>query len=355
MMRGLMLATLAIALAGAQPQTTPAADAAISGVVKDFGTGQPLANYNVSTYVNVTWLGDTLLMGKGKQVQSVTDDEGRYRIPSLPPGPYRLEATDAKGFGNEVERRVTLSGQDLDHIDFRVKVTGSISGKILDENKEPVPGITVYLVSREYYSGVLGYFYKSQGVTNDRGEYALQRVQAGHPYLLMAENTVRRMPAYSETPLDPRLRRRAPMRTYYPNSTTREGGSFVSIRPGEHHEGIDIEVKRTQNYCISGMVDGPGGPSGLNFGIEGTQPAYGQSSTGACSEARREALPDLMASSASAISTPAHTVLGLLIGTKALAPTRRRSTTRWRTCRFWIRTSPAFASPYRPAWICKAK
>ena len=284
MIRRFLLGILAFAAPAAaqQPQQqTPAANAAVSGVVKDFGTGQPLANYNVSTYVDVTWIGDTLVVGQGKQVKSVTDDKGRYRISDLPPGPYRIDCRNAESFGSSMTKHVTMSGQDIDGIDFLVKVNGAISGKVLDENKEPVPNVGVNLVSREYYSGVLGYFFKSYATTNDRGEYTLNRVEAGHPYLVMADKAIaNRMPAYSEAPLDPHLRRRVPIRTYYPSSPTKEGAALVTIRPGEHREGVDIEMKKTQNYCISGTTSGLGGPSGLNVGIEAMQPAYGQSSTG---------------------------------------------------------------------------
>lgn len=273
---------VAAALAAAQQQTTPAADCAVSGVVKDAGTGKPLANYNVSTYVNVTWLGDNVTMANNsKQVNSVTDEQGRYRLTGLPPGPYSIMARSAESFGSISERRVTLAGQDLDGIDFNVKVNGTISGKVTDENREPTPGIRVYLVSPEYYSGVLGYFLKNVTNTDDRGQYTLSRgALAGHAYLVMAEKLTRRMPAHSETPLDPRLRRRAPMRTYFPNSSTREGASPIVLRPGEQREGVDIEMKRTQNYCVSGTLAGPAGPAALMFGIEPVQPASGMSSTG---------------------------------------------------------------------------
>lgn len=70
------------------------------------------------------------------------------------------------------------------------------------------------------------------------------------------------------------------MRTYFPNSPTREGASPIVLRPGEQREGVDIEMKRTQNYCISGTLEGPSGPAALLFGIEPVQPSTGISSSG---------------------------------------------------------------------------
>ncbi len=277
------LAVLLLALSGtvsAQDQKTPAANASVSGTVKDAGTGKPLVGFNVSTFVNGTWVNDTIFQTREtRQVNSVTDEQGKYRLGDLPPGSYRIEAR-AADFGSTLTRHITVGGRDLDGIDFSVKVNGFISGKVLDENKEPVPGITVWLVSREYYRGVLGYFLKSSAMTNDRGEYTLSRVLSNHPYLLMAEKRDRRLPALSDVPLDPKLRRRAPMRTFYPGATDRDGGTPLWIRPGEHREGADIELKKSQNYCAEGVISGSAGPGPANFSITGLQPSDGQSSGG---------------------------------------------------------------------------
>ena len=272
---------LVVAAAAMAQQPPGVTNAAVSGVVKDAVTGKPLANYNVSTYVNATWANNALFTNANtKQVQSVTDEQGHYRIGDLPPGRYRIEARNAQTFGANATRRVTLSGQDLDGIDFSIMVNGSISGKVTDDNKEPVPGLSVLLVSREYFNGVLGYFFKNQATTDDRGEYTLQRVEAGHPYLVMVEKRERSLPAHSEVPLDQKLRRRAAVRTFYPNSTVKEGAAAVTVGPGEHREHVDIELKKSLNYCLEGTLRGPLGPAALTFTIEGTQPSYGQSSTG---------------------------------------------------------------------------
>jgi hypothetical protein len=216
MLPGVWRIGLVAAAAAMAQQPAGITNAAVSGVVKDAATGKPLANYNVSTYVSATWVNDTIVQSANtKQVQSVTDEQGHYRIGDLPPGKYRIEAVNAQSFGSNSTRRVTLSGQDLDGIDFVVKVPGSISGKAVDENKEPMPGLTVYLVSREYYSGVLGYFFKNSGRTDDRGEYTLQRVEAGRRYLVMVERREQRLAAHDYVPLDTKLRRRVLVRRCY--------------------------------------------------------------------------------------------------------------------------------------------
>ena len=275
--------TLVIALgaAGAVMAQTAATNSAVSGVVKDRATRQPLANYNVSTSINVTWIGDMVVQSKStKDVKATTDSSGRYKLADLPPGEHRIEARDAQRFGSSLTRHVTTAGVDIEGIDFLVKLDGTITGKVVDENKEPVPGMTISLVSREYFMGNVGYFVKGHGRTNDLGEYTVERVEAGHPYLILAEKRDRTLPAFSEVPLDSKLRKRVPMRTYYPGSPEQESAEVVVLRAGERREGMDIEVKKSPSYCIEGSLTGPNGPEGLNFSIEPQGPGSGISSSG---------------------------------------------------------------------------
>jgi len=264
-------------LASAQdaPKEPPSLNASISGMVKDSVSGKALADYVISTDIKAT------PNVPAKEVKSTTDESGRYKLSDLPPGSYRLSAHHTQFFGTETSKRVTLAGHDIEALDFRVVVNGTISGKVFDENKEPVPNMTVLLVSKEYFLGTVGYFLKSAGRTNDRGEYKMTRVEAGHPYLLLAENRVFKLPAHSEAPLNPKLRRRVPMRTWYLNSPVKEGAVSVTLRPGEEREGVDIEVKKSASYCIDGVMSTPNGPGVLNFSIEAQQPASGPSASSA--------------------------------------------------------------------------
>jgi hypothetical protein len=255
----------------------PVLNGAITGIVRDKNTGKALANYTVSTYAGATWVANTILMDSStKEVKSTTDESGHYSLPNLPGAPYRIAARDSRSFGSEVTKHVIMSGHDLE-INFDVVVNGLIKGKVLDENKEPIPGITVTLVSREYYLGSAGYFFRSASrPTNDRGEYIIDSVPAGQPYYLMAELRRRQMPAHSDAPLNPRLRRRVPMRTWYLNSPAKEGAAQVTLRPSETREDVDIEMKKSPAYCAEGtLLTATGGPGALSFNLEAQQPSSG--------------------------------------------------------------------------------
>ena len=277
----LLIVMAAAAMAQTPASQTAVATSSVSGVVKDAVTRQPLRDYTVSTQVNATWVGNMILMNAStREVSSTTDQQGRYKLSDLPAGEYRIDARNAQRFGSQTTKHIAVAGHDLEGLDFNIKVDGTITGKIVDENKDPVPGMTVSLVSREYFLGSLGSFLQSGAQTNDRGEYTLERVQAGRPYLILAEKRERRLPPHSDVPLNPKLRKRVPMRTWYPNSPSPDGAMPIVLRPGERREGADIEVKKSQSYCIEGTLEGSSGPAALDFQIEPQQPSSGVSSTG---------------------------------------------------------------------------
>ena len=217
-----------------------------------------------------------------KQITAVTDEHGQYRLSDLPGAQYRVMAQGPAGAGRlSGTRVVTLAGQDVEGIDFKFAHSGTITGKVLDENKEPVPNMLVTLVSKEYYLGSVGYFLKNNSRTNDQGEYKIAGVEAGRPFYLMADYRRQNLsPAHAETPLNPQMRRRIPMRTWYLSSPDREGAASITLRPGEIREAVNIEVKKSPSYCMAGVAATPNGPAALRVSIEALSPSSGTSSSG---------------------------------------------------------------------------
>ncbi len=173
------------------------------------------------------------------------------------------------------------AGQSRIPVDFKLQPLGQISGTVLDENKEPVPGTQVTLVAREYRSGALRHVFASPGRTNDQGEYTVSRVPPGRAYLLLAQKYEAKLDAVSNAPAKAELRKRATAPMYYPDSATPEGAQAVILRPGEQREGLDFRLRRTPSYCLEGVLEGSSGPAALNFSVEGLPATSGLSGNGA--------------------------------------------------------------------------
>jgi len=150
----ILMLSAGAALAQTPSPNSPAL-ASISGVVRDAGTKTPMAEVDI--------------LGSPGQIKTATDPQGRYALRGLNPGRYTLHAIAGRGRGGSASKVVDLgAGQDLDSVDFYLRAPGEISGKVLDQNKEPLVGITVFLVAREYSLGMLRYVYAQSATTDDR-------------------------------------------------------------------------------------------------------------------------------------------------------------------------------------------
>jgi hypothetical protein len=274
MIRSLFILLLPLAITA---QTDPAVlkpDSSISGLVLAAGSGTPLPEVAVS--INT---------GGRNEVSTKTDSQGHYELRGLPAGDWRVVAAmpyEGRPRGLTVFRQITLSGgQALTQIDFHLKVFGRFSGRILDENKEAMPGISVILVAREYSLGALRYVYAEASSTNDLGEYTMGRVEAGRGFLLMAQKRRQRLPAIADTPADPAFRRRVPVTTWYPGSTAMQGAQPITLRPGEEREGVNIQMGRAPAFCVDGGLAANGKPGPLWFEISDASPTSGASGNGA--------------------------------------------------------------------------
>jgi len=262
--------TLALILAAAAMAQTPpqTPTASVSGLIRDAGTGAPMPDVVVSY----------------RSQDVTTDAEGRYTLRNVPAGPVRVTAmgpAEARGFGARATRLVTLSaGQELTGVDLLLRGHAQLSGKILDQNKEPMAGVSVRLIAREYSLGALRYVFARTTQTDDQGEYVMNYVEPGRAYLLQIQKGSRNLDAISESPVNPKLRRPAVVPTYYPGTAAIEGAQALVLNPSEKREGVDIRVLRTPSFCIDGALQSGSGPGKLRFSIAERQPTSGASGNG---------------------------------------------------------------------------
>jgi hypothetical protein len=174
-------------------------------------------------------------------------------------------------------RTITLVGDPVQQADFELTAMGTISGKVMNDAKQPVPEVTVFLVAREYYAGALGYFVKKTVKAGARGQYSFEGVETGRAFLVLAEKREVRLTAHSDAPRDPDLRKRVLAPAFYPDSPEAEGGLPIVLRPGERREAVDIVMKRSASYCVEGTVEGAFGPAALRFTVEGQWAKMGAS------------------------------------------------------------------------------
>ncbi|MDQ2776792.1 MAG: carboxypeptidase regulatory-like domain-containing protein, partial [Acidobacteriota bacterium] len=263
MIRNIFFGLLVASMMLTAQSTAP--NGSINGIVQDVGSGSPIAGAQI------------FVSPGGKSAN--TDEKGHYEIKDLASRKYQVQVSS--GVGPHGRKIVQLaSGQDLT-VDFRLSPKASISGRIVDENGEPTPGVEVFLIAREYRLGALRYVYAGVSATDDRGRYELKNIEAGPGYLIEAAKRNRKLNPISDVPADPKLRRKTTVPTWYPDSDSVEAAQVMVLQPGEHREGMDIQLKRSASYCLDGVLATDSGPAPLIFSLEEREPSSGASGDGA--------------------------------------------------------------------------
>ena len=263
-------ALLILLMAGMCAAQAPPAKGSISGVSIDIYTGVPVPNAEITASIPPT-----------RPVNVTSDAQGRFTLQNIDPGQVGLSARAAPvqgaGFGILTRKIVTLlAGQNLTGIEIGVRTSAQVSGTVRDQNDEPVPGVSVYLVAREYQLGELRYVFASANNTDDQGRYVLQRAEPGRAYLILALRPLSASTPVSDAPLDPRLRRPTVSPTYFPGADSVMGAQTLTLRSGEQRENVDLRLQRSAgSFCLEGVLQG-----GLRFSITEASPHSGSSGDG---------------------------------------------------------------------------
>ena len=154
--------------------------ATLQGQVLNQVTGEPVRKANLSLKPES---GGTTLKG-------VTDNEGKFSIENIDPGRYTLSA-DRQGFVTQSYGASRPSGpgtplelktsQALKGLSFKLTPQGVIAGRVIDDDAEPVSGISVQVLQYKYLLGKKRLIPAMQTLvlTNDLGEFRAPNLSPG--------------------------------------------------------------------------------------------------------------------------------------------------------------------------------
>jgi hypothetical protein len=252
---GLASRSGALQIPGANP-----ALGSVSGRVMDADTGAPLAGVEIGTR-SLGWV--------------TTDSDGRYAIPAIRPGPVQVWIRgDRISNALAAPKTVTIAaGRTRENVDFHVRLDGSISGRVIDENGAPLLGMTVIAVGREHSSmdvlnipeyahGELRYFAHGVASTDSQGAFRIGRVRAGLAYRVLAYRPKLRWRPF------PQPQPRAMPATYFPAAADFENATPVVLRSLEHRQDVEIRMTSAPAYCLDATTTLEGAPAKLSYLLE---------------------------------------------------------------------------------------
>jgi protocatechuate 3,4-dioxygenase beta subunit len=190
-----------------------------------------------------------------------SDAHGHFSMNKVEPGQYRLWATD-KGLAEQEYRAegpdaagkvlTLMPGQHLQGILFRVIPPAVITGKVLDEDSEPILGADVQAMRFSYQEGKRQLQIEAVSATNDLGEFRLHGLEPGKYYVSTNSGSV----------IDGDSGRlsasRHDVRTFFPHTTEISAATPISVAAGEEAGGIEISAISDKGIEVAGQVLNPG-------------------------------------------------------------------------------------------------
>lgn len=255
---GPVLLFAGLAVAAQKATMAPSEKCTIEGSVVKVLTGEPLKR---------AWVVLRKAEGRESPVSTTTDSSGHFLLKDIKPGRYRLWVERSGYVPREYgERKHNTSGailalepgQHLRDIVFRLIPTGAISGRVIDEDNEPVAGVRVQALRNSYLRGRPELVLAGAAVTNDLGEYRLYGLPPGH-YYVSANYTPRPTTfglAATITGADTAgsVAEESYAPTYYPGTNSPSRAAPVGLGAGENVGGFDFTLLPVRTVPLRGRV-----------------------------------------------------------------------------------------------------
>lgn len=208
---------------------------------------------------------------------TVSDSTGRFIIKNIPAGRYRFLASHTgyvdlpyQSSGGDTGAVLALhAGQEVKDVLFRMTLSGVITGRVNDEDGEPMALIQVLALRRPTNEELEdperspwgGHELQPAGLsqTDDRGQYRIFGLKPGEYYIKAIDEYDPTYPMATDSEMEVRKAlgsQYAPV--YYPGVMQMGQAQTVSLTAGEESQ-ADFIMRRTHTVDISGRVIGADG------------------------------------------------------------------------------------------------
>jgi hypothetical protein len=207
----------------------------------------------------------TATRGAGKPVTALSDENGRFAFGNLEPGGYRLtgERTGYQRWAygarlNPASGRILVltPGGTLGGLVFPLPPNAALSGAVLDQEGQPMPGLLVQALRNGYASGRLRWAPAGGVQTNDRGEFRIGGLPAGRYLLIATDMNIGIAIAGKSVEAPSGRAEEAYGSTYYGNTPDPARAVPVEIQAGDDRRGLQIQMGRSPTVRVRGKVIG---------------------------------------------------------------------------------------------------
>jgi hypothetical protein len=249
-------------LANAQHFSPPTNASSIAGIVVKEPGSEPLKKVLVQVIAEN--------QKEGGNYTASTDADGHFHIENVVPGRYRLflertgfVGTNERGFKSDTNIFTIQAGQAVDNLLLRMVPTAVITGRVTDEDGDPMSGVSV--IAQKKKPGKSLRENVGAGTTNDLGEYRLSGLFPGQYWIVAIpppdfrdyELSHRKSQAgtnQDDTQSDAQPDTRY-LTTYYPGTYDAVQAAAFTLTAGDEMP-ANFTIVPTKTYRILGIVTG---------------------------------------------------------------------------------------------------
>lgn len=238
--------------------------ASVEGKLIDAATGEAVRKANLVLMQMPGAGGGGIGSGPPPSTAAISDGEGKFSFTNVEPGRYMLSAEKSGYVRQQYGMRAGQfgpgtnlalePGQKIANIEFRLMPQTVITGKVIDEDGEPVAHTMVSVLRRtplaQHLTGMMGMS------TNDVGEFRIAGLAPGR-YVIRAEQ---RGPMFGGA--SPTVTESSPegtlgyLPTYYPGVTEEASAGEITVAAGQHLSGVEIRLRKGRVFRVSGKIQG---------------------------------------------------------------------------------------------------
>jgi hypothetical protein len=128
----------------------------------------------------------------------------------------------------------------------------TLSGVIVDESGQPLPGVEARLFAHKLYLGQSTFWPRASATTNERGEFTIPDIYPDSYHFIVLPN----QPATAAVPA------RAMVPTFHPGVVQFSQAAPLKFSPGQHVTGLRMTVRTQPVFQVSGTLSRTGGAAG---------------------------------------------------------------------------------------------
>jgi protocatechuate 3,4-dioxygenase beta subunit len=234
------------------PKTQNNEKCGVAGTVVRLDTGEPLKKATVILRSH----------DNGEQSMFVpTDAQGHFQFDKVEPGNYSLEALHngfvrmgygQKKYGDPGAHLSLAAGQKMTDLVFKLPRTSSISGRVMDEDGQPLPRVSLRVYQRAGRNSKHQLHAVAGALTNDLGDYRVFDLAPGRYYVRANYQEPREVmgiqPSSSKSPKE------SYPPTFYPNAADPAKAVGIIVNAGDQIPSVDFLLEPVPVVNIRGKV-----------------------------------------------------------------------------------------------------